>query len=93
MTVKSNPSWKDRFVTARIFEILIPKISMRSIIEVYNDYNPKSEFFKAIFPKLAGNNVLQKQIAEGKTAKEIRQSWKKDLDEFKIKRNKYLLYP
>jgi uncharacterized protein YbbC (DUF1343 family) len=71
----------------------INEINLDWIIDVYNDYNPKNDFFKAIFPKLAGNNVLQKQIAEGKTAEEIRQSWKKDLDEFKIKRKKYLLYP
>jgi uncharacterized protein YbbC (DUF1343 family) len=71
----------------------IGEINLEWIISIYNDYNPKSEFFKAIFQKLAGNSVLQKQIAEGKTANEIRQSWKKDLNEFKEKRKKYLLYP
>ncbi|MDR1896263.1 MAG: DUF1343 domain-containing protein [Prevotellaceae bacterium] len=71
----------------------INEINLDWIIDVYNDYSPKNDFFKPVFPKLAGNNILQKQIAEGKTAAEIRQSWQKDLDEFKIKRKKYLLYP
>ncbi|MDR1130043.1 MAG: DUF1343 domain-containing protein, partial [Prevotellaceae bacterium] len=71
----------------------INEINLDWIIDVYNDYNPRNSFFKAIFPKLAGNSILQKQIAEGKTAEEIRQSWKTDLDGFKAKRKKYLLYP
>jgi uncharacterized protein YbbC (DUF1343 family) len=71
----------------------IHEINLDWIIEAYNDYSPKNAFFKPVFRKLAGNSVLQQQIAEGKTALEIRQSWKKDLDEFKIKRKKYLLYP
>ncbi|MDR1594540.1 MAG: DUF1343 domain-containing protein [Prevotellaceae bacterium] len=70
----------------------ITEIDLDRIIEVYNDYSNKNKFFKPIFPKLAGNNILQKQIAEGKTAQEIRQSWQKDLDEFKTRREKYLLY-
>jgi uncharacterized protein YbbC (DUF1343 family) len=70
----------------------ISEINLDWLIEVYNDYNPKNNFFKPIFQKLVGNSTLQKQIAEGKTAKEIKQSWKKDLDEFKTLRKKYLLY-
>jgi uncharacterized protein YbbC (DUF1343 family) len=71
----------------------ISEINLDWIIDVYNDYVPKKDFFKPVFRKLAGNIILQKQIAEGKTAMEIKQSWKKDLDEFKVLRKKYLLYP
>lgn len=70
----------------------ITEINLDRIIEVYNDCKDKNKFFKPVFSNLAGNNILQKQIAEGKTASEIRQSWQKDLDEFKAKRKKYLLY-
>ncbi|MDR0724846.1 MAG: DUF1343 domain-containing protein [Prevotellaceae bacterium] len=70
----------------------ISEINLDQLIDVYNDYKPKNDFFKPVFRKLAGNSILQKQIAEGKTAKEIKQSWKKDLDEFKSLRKKYLLY-
>jgi uncharacterized protein YbbC (DUF1343 family) len=70
----------------------ISGINLDWLIDVYNDYNPKNKFFKPVFQKLAGNNLLQKQIAEGKTSQEIKQSWKKDLDEFKSLRQKYLIY-
>ncbi|MDR3245959.1 MAG: DUF1343 domain-containing protein [Prevotellaceae bacterium] len=71
----------------------ISEINLDWIIDVYNDYSPKKDFFKPIFPKLAGNNILQKQLAEGISAGEIRKSWKNNLDEFKRKRKQYLLYP
>jgi uncharacterized protein YbbC (DUF1343 family) len=44
------------------------------------------------FNKLAGNNVLMKQIQEEKTEMEIRKSWQPALQHFKIIRKKYLLY-
>jgi len=52
----------------------------------------KTSFFTASFNKIAGNDLLKKQITEGKTEAEIRQSWQKDLDKFKEIRKKYLLY-
>jgi uncharacterized protein YbbC (DUF1343 family) len=71
----------------------ISAIDLDLIIDAYNDCGDRDKFFKPVFSKLAGNTVLQKQIAEGKTAREIRLSWQKDLDAFKAKRKKYLLYP
>jgi len=44
------------------------------------------------FDRLAGSDELRKQISAGKTAKEIEQSWQKDLDKYKTMRKKYLLY-
>ncbi|MCB9261481.1 MAG: DUF1343 domain-containing protein [Flavobacteriales bacterium] len=49
-------------------------------------------FFISSFDKLAGNDVLQKQIKQGLTEAEIRQSWQPKLNEFKELRKKYLLY-
>ncbi len=45
------------------------------------------------FNLLAGNDVLLKQINKGLSEKEIKASWKKELDEYKTMRKKYLLYP
>ncbi|WP_394335585.1 exo-beta-N-acetylmuramidase NamZ family protein [Apibacter adventoris] len=45
------------------------------------------------FDKLAGTNQLREQIIAGKSEKQIKKTWKKDLDKFKIIREKYLLYP
>ncbi|WP_460486261.1 exo-beta-N-acetylmuramidase NamZ family protein [Capnocytophaga sp. HP1101] len=53
----------------------------------------KTPFFTSSFNKIAGNDILKKQITEGKSEDEIRQSWQKDIEKFKEVRKKYLLYP
>jgi uncharacterized protein YbbC (DUF1343 family) len=68
------------------------KIDILSLINLYKAFPDKTHFFNAYFPKLAGNDQLRKQIEEGKTEKEIRQSWEPALSQFKIKRKKYMLY-
>lgn len=44
------------------------------------------------FNILAGNSVFIEQLKSGKTEDEIRESWKAGLDEFRVTREKYLLY-
>jgi len=44
------------------------------------------------FNLLMGNATVQNMIIEGKTEEEIKQSWQKELDDFKEIRKKYLLY-
>ncbi|MFN6015398.1 MAG: DUF1343 domain-containing protein, partial [Flavobacteriales bacterium] len=44
------------------------------------------------FNRLAGTSKLREQILAGWTAKEIRETWKPGLEEFKKIRQKYLLY-
>jgi uncharacterized protein YbbC (DUF1343 family) len=76
------------------------KINLSWLMEMYQAYPYKVRFFdfaqsKQIgnFDKLAGTTQLKKQIIEGKTEQEIRQSWEPGLSEFKILREKYLMYP
>ena len=66
-------------------------INLDWIIETYSKYN-KKEFFNKFFDKLAGSDKLRLQIIEGKSSKEIKESWKTELDKFKIVRKKYLIY-
>ncbi len=47
----------------------------------------------AFFDKLAGTDQLRLMIENGRSAKDIKQSWAKKLDEFKAKRQPYLMYP
>lgn len=68
------------------------KINLNYIIEFYSTYPDKDQFFTSFFNLLAGNNKLQEQIKSGKTEKEIRKSWEPELNNFKLKRKKYLLY-
>jgi uncharacterized protein YbbC (DUF1343 family) len=68
-------------------------IQIDLLIDAYQNYPDKTNFFTAFFDKLAGNKSLREQIIAGKTAEEIRASWQKDLNTFKQIRKKYLLYP
>ncbi|MGO1243691.1 MAG: exo-beta-N-acetylmuramidase NamZ family protein [Sphingobacterium sp.] len=71
------------------------KFTLKYVLDFYNKMPDKSEFFARpeFFDKLAGTDVLRKQILAGKTEDEIRKTWQEDLKEYKIMRSKYLLYP
>nr|WP_245586416.1 DUF1343 domain-containing protein [Olivibacter sitiensis] len=75
------------------------QINLAWLIELYNAYPRKQDFFdnslsKQIgsFDKLAGTKTLREQIIAGKTESEIRATWKTGLENFKKTREKYLLY-
>jgi uncharacterized protein YbbC (DUF1343 family) len=44
------------------------------------------------FDTLAGTDELRKQIVAGKSASEIKTSWKSDLEKFEKIRKKYVVY-
>ena len=69
-------------------------VSLKWLITAYQQCEDKSKFFKTSgFTKHAGTAALQSAIEAGLEEKEIRNSWKSDLDRFKKIRAKYLLYP
>lgn len=70
----------------------LDKLNLEWLIQAYQDYPKKEEFFTNFFTLLAGTKKLQKQIEQGWTAQKIRDSWQTDLNEFKLIREKYLLY-
>lgn len=45
------------------------------------------------FDKLAGTDVLRKQLGQGMSESEIRKSWEPALSQYKAMRKKYLMYP
>ena len=67
-------------------------LKLNWIIYCYNNTTDKESFFNNFFDKLAGTDKLRKQIINGLNENEIKESWKKDLYEFKKIRGKYLLY-
>ena len=67
-------------------------ITLNLLIKFYEDAKDKENFFKPFFTKLAGTEKLQRQIENGKSEEEIRQTWQADLDAFNQTRSKYLLY-
>ncbi len=69
------------------------QLNLDWLIYSFKEMPDKAKFFNNYFNKLAGNAKLQQQIIEGRSADDIRQSWQKDLDDYKKIRIKYLLYP
>ena len=69
------------------------EINLNWLIEAYENTTDKSSFFNSFFTKLAGQTILQQQIEKGWSALEIKKSWQKDLEQFKILRANYLIYP
>ena len=76
-------------------------IQIKYLVQAYQMFGNKSSFFikpksekdtDYFFNKLVGSNILMKQLKENKSEKEIRLSWKKDIETFKKIRKKYLLY-
>ena len=70
----------------------VNQLELKWLIKAYQSTINKSKFFNPFFTKLAGTKKLQQQIENGSSEKEIRESWKKGLMEFKEMRMKYLIY-
>lgn len=70
----------------------VSKLELKWLIKAYHSTWDKSKFFNPFFTKLAGTEKLQQQIESGISEEQIRRSWKKELDNFKKMRKKYLLY-
>ncbi len=68
------------------------KVQIKWLMEAYRLFPEKEKFFNGFFDKLAGSDVLKKQIIEGLSEEEIRKSWEPGIAEFKKIRKKYLMY-
>ena len=68
-------------------------LNLKLLLDIYQQYPDKANFFNAFFNKLAGNDILIQQIKDGKTESEIRATWKSGLADYLKKRKNYLLYP
>ena len=71
----------------------IAKLNMSYLVEAYENLGDSLFTSPQFFDKLAGTSNLRKQLQSGMTEEQIRQSWKSDLDRYKVIREKYLLYP
>lgn len=76
------------------------QINLKWMIELYKASPNKERFFNSrlskemgIIERLVGSASFRKQIIDGKSEKEIRDSWEPGLTSFKVRRKKYLLYP
>jgi len=69
-------------------------INLKWIMEAYKECTDKEKFFKTQgFTLHAGTKKLQQQIQAGWSEKEIRATWKTDIEIFLTTREQYLIYP
>lgn len=73
-------------------EIWEKGIDLTYIIDAYNNLNLDNYFFRSAFERLIGNENIRKMIKAGKSAEEIKATWKEDVERFKEQRKSYLLY-
>jgi len=61
----------------------------------YENFKNKKAFFtnERFFDLLAGNAWIKEDLKAGKSYQEVEAKWQEDLQQFKLLRNKYLLYP
>lgn len=93
-----NPLWENRlcngldlneFAKKRMYDI-----NLNWLIDAKRYLGDTVEFINQphFFDRLAGTSELRRQLYEGWSAKEIRQSWRPGIQEFRKIRMKYLLY-
>jgi len=90
-----NPKFKGIACNGKDLSTIEPPkgIALEWLIEAYQQFEDKEHFFLKGFTRIAGTDLLQKQIEKGYSPKQIKNSWEKELKAFKHKRKKYVLYP
>jgi uncharacterized protein YbbC (DUF1343 family) len=76
-------------------ESLDDRFTLEYFVRYYRKFEKEPDFLSSPgwFNLLAGTDEVLKMIREGAQWPEIEASWKKDLDDYKKMRQKYLLYP
>ena len=65
------------------------ELNIKYLIDFYNRLkSTNSDFFGKYFYRIAGNKILENQIKDGISEREIRLSWKADIDKYKKIRKK-----
>jgi len=89
-----NPMYKDEKCYGwDLRKVEAPQFTLRYLLTAYKLYPEKEKFFLDYFHLLAGNNHLMEQVKQGLSEEQIKASWATELDNYKLLRNKYLLYP
>ncbi|MCU0447524.1 MAG: DUF1343 domain-containing protein [Microscillaceae bacterium] len=94
--MSKNPIHKDQTCYGIDFRHLNQyrgQFTLKYVIDFYTKTANKSKFFNKYFDTLLGTAKVREQIIAGLSEKEIRAGWEKDLQAYKLKRQKYLLYP
>lgn len=88
-----NPLYENQICYGKDYHNTPPQnFTLEPLIEFYKKFPEKDKFFNSFFDKLAGNSLLKEQIKQGMSNEQIQETWKKDLENYKKIRTKYLLY-
>lgn len=95
--LEMNPLQKDKNCFGEDLRQIttVPPFTLSWVIDWLGKFKNRGEFLtrEQWFNKLMGNDVVLKLILEGKSEAEIRKSWAAELNDYGVKREKYLLYP
>ena len=67
-------------------------VDLEYLIDSYNKTGCNPKFFNSFFEKLIGVSYVKQMIMAGKSADEIEERWSNDVAQFKLEREKYLIY-
>lgn len=92
-----NPLHKNRICYGTDMRKIPPTkgFTLKYLLDFYKKSGQKAAFFTnpRWFDQLIGNSSVRQAILKGADEAEIRKGWSKELDEYKKRREKYLLYP
>jgi uncharacterized protein YbbC (DUF1343 family) len=97
-----NPKWVNKEVYGRTLthrsaiELFYNnRFDISYLLDAYYNTGSKETFFKQadFFDKLVGSDSLRKQISKEMSQIEIEESWVPEINIYKEKRKKYLIYP
>lgn len=74
------------------YAMTLKQVNLLWLEGMYQELKDEAVFFDLNFNPHAGNDKLQKQIRSNTKVSDIVKSWRKDIEAFKLKRKKYLLY-
>lgn len=73
-------------------EAIAQGINLEYVIDAYRNLNIGDKYFRNFFELLIGRGDIRGMIEEGKSAAEIKATWKDDVEKFRKQRKPYLLY-
>lgn len=93
----THPKFQDQLCFGEDLRNFVPpdgwtRIRLQWLLDAYEKFPEKEEFFLPYFEKLAGTGDLRKQIIAGWNETRIRDSWSKKLEDYRSMREKYLIY-
>ncbi len=95
--VAENPKFKGELCFGADLRDYLPqegwtRLFLEFLMEAYESYPDKGNFFIPYFEKLAGTASLRRQIEAGWDEAQIRASWQQDLKSYLEIREKYIIY-